>query len=397
MINILICSANMSIVAMIFLIVSLLLRNRQAPSIRYYSWLVILAGFLLPVRPQTGTAVVTVNNPSAVEYVHQTTSFNPVSFITAIYLIGAISYFVFLIIRSTVWNRTVMRFAESVPESIADMTLEVACTLGIKRRVAIYYSDIITSPMMTGLINPVILLPRREYGYDELRLIIKHELTHYKHNDLWIKLLLTICRIMHWFNPLLILIGRRLEQECEYYCDMSVTADEDTVMRKVYCESILNTVSASAAVSFRNAKPAIATNFYSPKQGLKHRLQLILTDSKRLFFGTLVVVVLLTCVSGFVIAATNSVPADNSIVETSVVVTTNALLTSYVEENEEEEEVVETTAYSEISEETTYIQNIGDKEDVETTVSYDEAENSFYSEEYETMVPTTMITTTTAE
>ena len=86
-----------------------------------------------------------------------------------------------------------MRFAESVPESISDMMLEVACTLGIKRRVAIYYSDIITSPMMTGLINPVILLPRREYGYDELRLIIKHELTHYKHNDLWIKLLLTIC------------------------------------------------------------------------------------------------------------------------------------------------------------------------------------------------------------
>ena len=66
-------------------------------------------------------------------------------------------------------------------------------------------------------------------------------------------------------------------------------------------------------------------------------------------------------------------------------------------EYEEEEEIVETTAYSEISEVTTYIQNIGDEEGVEPTVSYDEAENSFYSEEYETMVPTTMITTTTAE
>ena len=369
----------MSIVAGIFLIISLLLRNRQSPSIRYYSWLVILAGFLIPVRPQIGSAVVTVNNPAAVERIDQAAPVNPISIITAIYLIGAISYFVFLIIRSTVWNRTVMRFAESVPKSIADMMLEVACTLGIKRRVAIYYSDIITSPMMTGLINPVILLPRREYGYDELRLIIKHELTHYKHNDLWIKLLLTICRIMHWFNPLLLLIGRRLEQECEYYCDMSVTADEDTVMRKVYCESILNTVSAENSITSASAKPAIATNFYSPKQGLKHRLQLILTDSKRMFAGTLVAIFLLTGISGFAIASTNSDSGDQDDMEPSVEETTNALLSSYDGEYEEEQETVETS----------YVQNMGDEEVVETTVSYDEDENAFYTEEYETTVTTT--------
>ena len=63
-------------------------------------------------------------------------------------------------------------------------------------------------------------------------------------------------------------------------------------------------------------------------------------------------------------------------------------VTSYAEDYEEEQEEVE---------ETTYVQNIWDEENVEPTVSYDEAENSFYSEEYETIVPTTMITTTTAE
>lgn len=381
MINILICSANMSIVAGIFLIISQFLRNRQSPSIRYYSWLVVLVGFLIPVRPQIGSAVVTVNNPAAVEYISTEASINPISVLTVIYLIGAISYIVFLTIRSTIWNRTVMRFAVSVPEDIGNMIVEAASTLGIKRHVDIYYSDIISSPMMMGLINPVILLPRREYGYDELRLIFKHELTHYKHNDLWIKLLLTICRIMHWFNPLMIIIGRRLEQECEYYCDMSVTADEDTIMRKVYCDSILNTVSAANAITAASAKPAIATNFYSPKQGLKHRLQLILTDSKRMFIGTLIVIVILTGISGFAIASTNSDSEYQNTVESSEEET---IMTSYVGEYEVDQNI----------EETSYIQYFVEGTDFEPTVSYDEVENSLYSEEYETMVTTTATVTT---
>ena len=394
MINILICSANMSIVVGVFLIISRVLRNRQSPSIRYYSWLVVLVGFLIPIRPQVGSSVVTVNNPAAVEHVNTAASFNPISVITGVYLLGAISYVVFLLIRSAVWNRTVRRFAGSVPEDIEIMTDEITSALGIKRHVNVYYSDIITSPMMMGLINPVILLPRREYGYDELRLIIKHELTHYKHNDLWIKLLLTICRIMHWFNPLMIIIGRRLEQECEYYCDMSVTADEDTVMRKVYCESILNTVSAANAITSTSAKPAIATNFYSPKQGLKHRLQLILTDSKRLFAGTLIAIVILTGISGFAIASTDNDTGDHDDMEPSVEETTNALLSSYAGEYEEEQETVETTYYVEVSDGTTYTQYFGEGNNYEPTVSYNDVENSFYSEEYETMVTTTATVTT---
>lgn len=317
MISILVCSANMSIVAAIFLIISRVLRERQSPMISYYSWLVVMIGFLIPLRPQTGAAVVTVNNPSDLYGSGMAASINPMSVITAVYLIGAMCYVVYLIIRNTIWNRTVMRFARSVPETINNMTLEIADSLEIRKHVEVYFADIITSPMMTGLVNPIILLPKREYGYDELRLIIKHELIHYKHHDLWIKLLLIICRIIHWFNPLMIVIGKKLEQECEYYCDMTVTAGEDTEMRKIYCESILNTVSATKTLTFGRITPAIATNFYSPKQGLKHRLQLILTNSKRLFIGSLVAVVLLTCISGFAIASPGSASGEGYNVDTS--------------------------------------------------------------------------------
>lgn len=100
MLNILICSMNMSIVAVIYLIVSRILYNKQSPSIRYYSWLVVIAGFLIPIRPQTGSALVTIEKATPADLVvtnqavHTETVqlIEPMSVITAIYLIGAASF-----------------------------------------------------------------------------------------------------------------------------------------------------------------------------------------------------------------------------------------------------------------------------------------------------------------
>lgn len=100
MLNILICSMNMSIVAVIYLIVSRILYSKQSPSIRYYSWLVVIAGFLIPIRPQTGSALVTIEKATPADLVvtnqavHTETVplIEPMSVITAIYLIGAASF-----------------------------------------------------------------------------------------------------------------------------------------------------------------------------------------------------------------------------------------------------------------------------------------------------------------
>ncbi|MBR2751714.1 MAG: M56 family metallopeptidase [Clostridiales bacterium] len=393
MLNILICSMNMSIVAVIYLIVSRVLSNKQSPSIRYYSWLVVIIGFLIPIRPHWGSALVTLENTApanpvvATNTVHTSTTslINPMSVVTAIYLIGAVSFILFYIIRSTAWNKTVMRFAKSAPSDIQELTSEVSKALKIKRPIEVYTSECISSPMMTGLINPIILIPCRSYGYNELRLIIKHELTHYKHHDLWIKLFITVCRTMHWFNPLMIVISRKLEQECEYYCDMAVTSDEDAQMRKVYCESILNTVSATRSTFSVSPTPAITTNFYSPKQSLKHRLQLILSGSRRLFIGTLIAIILLTCISGFAIASKDISSQDSSYNDSYPSVTTTIMNTP--ESSAEttywigEEDMTEvTTYYMDIDnmevEETSYVQYFGDETIPTTTTAITETTTS---------------------
>lgn len=62
--------------------------------------------------------------------------------------------------------------------------------MGISASVKVIILSEIGSPMMFGLLSPVILLPNRIFAEDELRLIFKHELTHFKHKDLWVKILI---------------------------------------------------------------------------------------------------------------------------------------------------------------------------------------------------------------
>ena len=62
--------------------------------------------------------------------------------------------------------------------------------------------------MLAGFIHPTLYLPDERISRTDAAFIFRHELTHYKHGDLWLKLLLLAARCLHWFNPLVHLIAR---------------------------------------------------------------------------------------------------------------------------------------------------------------------------------------------
>ena len=64
---ILLNSLNMSLVAMLLMVILFVLKNRQSPKIRYYSWLIVLIGFLIPVRFTFGKALIHFSNSAASE------------------------------------------------------------------------------------------------------------------------------------------------------------------------------------------------------------------------------------------------------------------------------------------------------------------------------------------
>ena len=60
--------------------------------------------------------------------------------------------------------------------------------MGIKRKIELRESEYIHSPLLFGIIHPMVIIPKRDFTDEELTMIMTHELTHHKHMDLLIKL-----------------------------------------------------------------------------------------------------------------------------------------------------------------------------------------------------------------
>ena len=95
---------------------------------------------------------------------------------------------------------------------------------GVRRQIRIKHSAL-PYPALSGCLHPVILLPydaEKLYHPGELRLILLHELMHYKQHDIWWLRLSNALRLLHWFNPVICLALRRYEEDLEMRCDWRV-------------------------------------------------------------------------------------------------------------------------------------------------------------------------------
>lgn len=308
MMSLLSCSAEMTVVSLVYMLILRILKDHQAPVLRYYSWFVIVGGFLMPFKPSFGTPAVTVTHDydriypeSVINISYSNLNIERFNWLFLVWFVGMLICLGKEIAGAVAFRKSIERLSRPADRDTQLLAEQTAAELGIYERVRVVVMREIATPMMTGLTAPVILLPERRFDPTELMLILRHELTHYKHEDLKLRLFFTLCRAVHWFNPVMRFIGRSIDEECEHYCDYSVMKNEPAEVRKYYCNSILNTVSAQRK-AFCGVTPVLATNFFTPKQGLKHRLELILSGSRKrryIFIG--LVCVVLTILSGSVI------------------------------------------------------------------------------------------------
>lgn len=153
----------------------------------------------------------------------------------------------------------------SAAKDILEKTKE---EMGIRRSVILISSIHTDSPLMTGFFQPKIILPCQELTEQEMALIFRHELTHYKHGDIWYKFFAAAVNAVQWFNPLSYLMVRNINESCEYACDESVTRSMDAGQRGLYSEMILK------MLSFHALAPAFVSHLSKNKNILKRRFSL---------------------------------------------------------------------------------------------------------------------------
>lgn len=162
--------------------------------------------------------------------------------------------------------------------SVLDTYYSLCREMGMEKRPAIYFCEALPSPLCVGFFQTTVYLNSEEREPAEMRLILKHELTHCKRKDLWFKGILLLARALHFFNPFVHGMARLAEKDMELSCDLAVMADCGMAEREAYSMAILRTVREAKSKNMQ-----MSTAFSGGKEELKMRFENIfdMTQKKR--------------------------------------------------------------------------------------------------------------------
>ncbi len=227
---------------------------------------------------------------------------------------------------------------------VQQLAKELSQKLSIKKTPVIYKSTAVSSPITIGLWNPSVILPQDLFAAQELhsqnlptnseippqdvhytqfctlteettnfqnttqlRFILQHELIHIARKDLWYKWIFQLLLSIHWFNPILHIIGRTISIDCELSCDEAVLAHMDLTEenKKAYGNLLLDTAQKSIPlyrtdnkqISKAIAKGTVfSTTLLARKSDLKKRLNGIIYYKKQTALRLLLSVCTFVCV-----------------------------------------------------------------------------------------------------
>lgn len=208
------------------------------------------------------------------------------------YLAGAAAFLLCQGVSYVRFRRTVRRWRSGVTRGDYRALLQdTARSLNVTAP-EMFVCEAISTPAVTGLFRPTLLLPHEGYDSNELRYILRHELCHLKRRDMLLKLVLLAANAMHWFNPVVYLMLRQADEDIELACDSAATDGLDRAERAAYSRTLL-----AAVQSHVRALPA-TTCFGGTVERLKRRITNVLGAQKKRGLGVVALVLALTLTAG---------------------------------------------------------------------------------------------------
>ena len=174
------------------------------------------------------------------------------------------------------WRRTACPVTD--PKLLA-LFQDAARQLDLRRNFELLTSAAVETPLTTGTLNPIVLLPTRlprTLSESELNDIALHELAHLKRCDPLIFSSAAILRALLFFNPLVWITAWRLGQLAEQCCDETVLSSTSDPVR--YARMLTG---IAEALPQRRLKMELSAGFVLTRKVFKKRIEAILTRRHR--------------------------------------------------------------------------------------------------------------------
>ncbi|MCE5186195.1 MAG: carboxypeptidase regulatory-like domain-containing protein [Planctomycetaceae bacterium] len=132
---------------------------------------------------------------------------------------------------------------QPLPASFNELLSKTAERLRLRRLPEVIFTERVPCPAVFGIVRPVLLMPAkmaRDMQTRDIEHVLLHELAHIKRGDLLVHAAFMLLQIVYWFNPLLWMIRKTLQNLREVCCDATVAKllKDDTIH---YRQTLLET------------------------------------------------------------------------------------------------------------------------------------------------------------
>ncbi len=240
---------------------------------------------------------------------HEEKSVDFISAAFCIWIAGAVLFILRQLVIYFSERRRMKRWSRKADSNICAKAERIAENIGIHRKFVVLCCERKISPMLMGVIKPVLFIPAG-ISDNQLETALLHELTHLKRQDILFKIIITLSNGVHWFNPFVWLMAKEAEKDAESACDEAVLMGADRAARRVYCDTILDMMSGR--------RIPFATALTYKKEDIMKRFKNILDTSKRK--SGLVLAIILVCICTVFCGLVGCSAADGNVQEEAAAV-----------------------------------------------------------------------------
>ena len=207
-------------------------------------------------------------------------------------------------IAASVLRRSCSPFAVDLSDSKAKLNIDAD--------IDVYCSPMVTTPVLSGIFSPTIVVPENSTDDIYLQIALYHELVHYKRCDIALKLMLFVVTCIYWYNPFVWLMNSMAMEDIEYTCDETVYKSMNEKGKALYGESILKFAAK------KKEELLYSTSFSNDKKTITQRLKNIFAKNKKRSGIAALCFITLLSVAGGLFISVNMQQADTPLVETLV-------------------------------------------------------------------------------
>ncbi|MGL4344170.1 MAG: M56 family metallopeptidase [Cellulosilyticaceae bacterium] len=287
-----------SFVGVVVMLVRLLLRQYITPFWRYALWGIVLAKLIVPMGPesswslfnllQAGEQAISTQEQArtreSAEYVVMTDYQAPTvkqvdggAWIlnpwVVCWLVGVLGVGSVWVMHRVILEQRLRRGTLIQDQRVLHLMERSKVALDVVGDVTLLLQEEVHTPALLGIWKPRILLTSDVLVLedDALEHILRHELAHFKRRDPWINMMLLGIQAIHWFNPVLWYLAKKVREDMELAADAKVAWSLAEGERLAYGHTLLRMLEMNG----HSQTKGIVLGLADDKRIMKNRLEIV--------------------------------------------------------------------------------------------------------------------------